>query len=80
MKIVRHITVVVQLDTAAVHLYAFLRVSRCSLLSNYRSKEMFEFKFVKVNYIDITYSANFTDFDLIKKLIKSITIFHLNNA
>jgi hypothetical protein len=41
---------------------------------------MFHFKFVKIKYIDISHSVNVTDFDLIKKIIKRIRFFKLNNA
>jgi hypothetical protein len=52
MKIGRHIAVVVKLGNAGQSV-AFLCVSRFSLLNNYRSKQMFQFQFVKIKYIDI---------------------------
>jgi len=33
---------------------------------------MLQIKFVKIKYIDISYSAKVTDFNLIKKLIKKL--------
>jgi hypothetical protein len=65
MKTGRHITVFVKSENVG----QFVGVSACMsicMLNNYRSKEMFQMKFVKIKYIDISYSAKFRDFGVIK--------------
>jgi hypothetical protein len=65
MKTGRHITVFFKLENVG----QFVLVSACMsicLLNNYRNKEMFQTKLLKIKYIDISYSAKLRVFGVIK--------------